>query len=204
MRAWSSAVSATTSVPSVRSSTSIPDAFNSSAANAGQRAWLSRPSATSASSPGSASQQAASMPAAAWLAPPPAAPRSNTSTSAPLAASRHAMPTPITPAPMMATLGIPECAEPELKKLLPSLALPRQVRGCDLSRDPAAPQSVPHDNGHFGAVPQVRCQVLTDGGGVGGGGGGALRCRRNREQTIAITRITVEPRNISHSRLPCE
>ena len=62
----------------VRSSTSIPDAFSSSAAKAGQRAWLSRPSATRASSPGSASQQAASMPAAAWLAPLPAAPRSKT------------------------------------------------------------------------------------------------------------------------------
>ena len=48
----------------------------------GQRAWLSRPSATSASSPGSASQQAANMPAAAWLAPIPALPRSNTDTGA--------------------------------------------------------------------------------------------------------------------------
>ena len=90
---------------------------------AGQRAWLSRPSATSASSPGSASQQAASMPAAAWLAPLPAAPRSNTSTVAPWAASRQAMPSPITPAPMMATLGdLPKRAEPDVKRLLPSLA----------------------------------------------------------------------------------
>ena len=122
MRAWSSAVSATTSVPSVRNSTSIPDAFSNSAANAGQRAWLSRPSATSASSPGSASQQAASIPAAAWLAPLPAALRSNTSTVAPLAASRHAMPRPITPAPMMATLGDrPERADGDVNWLLPSL-----------------------------------------------------------------------------------
>src|SRR5580692_5939173 len=44
------------------------------------------------------------MPAAAWLAPAPALPRSNTVTVAP-PASRQAMPSPTTPAPMMATCG---------------------------------------------------------------------------------------------------
>ena len=85
---------------------STPLARNSSSANAGQRAWLSRPSVTRASSPGSASQQAASMPAAAWLAPAPALPRSNTVTVAPCATSRQAIPRPTTPAPMMATRGL--------------------------------------------------------------------------------------------------
>ena len=124
MRAWSSAVSATTSVPfGAQFDVDARSACSSSAAKAGQRDWLSRPSATSASSPGSASQQAASIPAAAWLAPLPAAPRSNTSTVAPLAASRHAMPRPITPAPMMATLGDgPERADGDVNWLLPSLA----------------------------------------------------------------------------------
>ena len=41
---------------------------------------------------------------------------------APRAASRHAMPRPITPAPMMATLGdLPKRAGPDVKRLLPSL-----------------------------------------------------------------------------------
>src|SRR5581483_5153704 len=45
------------------------------------------------------------MPAAAWLAPEPAAPLSKTVTLAPRWASRQAMARPITPAPMMATVG---------------------------------------------------------------------------------------------------
>jgi hypothetical protein len=70
----------------------------------GQRAWLSRPSASNASSPGSASQHAASMPAAAWLEPMPALPRSISKTWA-RPASRQAMPSPTMPAPIIATRG---------------------------------------------------------------------------------------------------
>src|SRR5215475_633698 len=102
-RAASSAVGATTSVPSRRRSTAIPLAASSSAANCGHAAWARRPSMTRASSPGSASTFAASMPAAAWLAPAPATPLSNTVTVAPRCARRQAMPSPITPAPTMTT-----------------------------------------------------------------------------------------------------
>src|SRR6266704_1381106 len=106
MRAWSSAVSATTSVPSRRRSTSWPVSFSSSAAKSGHSAWLRRPSAISFSSPGSASAHAASMPAAAWLAPDPAAARSNKVTAAPRWASRQAIPSPMTPAPMISAVGV--------------------------------------------------------------------------------------------------
>src|SRR6266568_7010594 len=106
MRAWSSAVSATTSVPSRRRSTGWPVSFSSSAAKSGHSAWLRRPSAISFSSPGSASAHTASMPAAAWLAPDPAAARSNKVTAAPRWASRQPIPSPMTPAPMISAVGV--------------------------------------------------------------------------------------------------
>ena len=174
---------------------------SSSAAKAGQRAWLSRPSATSASSPGSASQQAASMPAAAWLAPLPAAPRSNTVDGR---APRRQPPGDAKPDHAGADDGdlgrFGDCvrAGPSRGGSL-RWHDPDRFDGCDLSRGPAAPQAVCLHNGHFGAVPQVRCQV----GGGGGGGGGAWRNAGTASRRCAITMMTAAPRNISGSRLPC-
>jgi hypothetical protein len=58
------------------------------------------------------------MPAAARLAPAPAAFLSNTSTRAPRAASRQAMLNPMTPPPMMATLGFPIRAKRSVNRRL--------------------------------------------------------------------------------------
>ena len=63
------------------------------------------------------------MPAAAWVAPAPAAPLSNTETATPRAASRQAMPSPTTPAPMMATVfGLTIGETLAVNRRLPSLA----------------------------------------------------------------------------------
>ena len=83
----------------------MPEAVRSSRAKSGHRLWLSSVSASSFSSPGSVSIAAASMPAAAQLAPRPALPRSYTVTGHPDCARRHAMPSPITPAPTMTVFG---------------------------------------------------------------------------------------------------
>jgi hypothetical protein len=61
-------------------------------------------------------------PAPAWLAPAPAAPLSNTATAASRAARRQAMPSPMTPAPMMATVGLLALTERRFgNRRLPSL-----------------------------------------------------------------------------------
>ncbi len=86
------------------------------------------------------------MPAAAWLAPAPAAPWSNTVTDAPRAASRQAMPRPITPAPMMATVSLLAIAVGGGSATGGSLRWndPDRFSGFDLSRVAAAPQAVSH------------------------------------------------------------
>src|ERR1051326_6687992 len=81
------------------------------------------------------------MPAAAWLAPAPAGPRSNTVTVA-RPASRQAMPSPITPAPMMATRGVlpigllAECEAWSVRRGSLRWYDPDRFDGFDLSRCP--------------------------------------------------------------------
>ena len=69
----------------------------------------------------------------------------------PRAASRQAMPSPITPAPMMATLGDVADTCRSVRQRGGSLRWhdPDRFDGCDLSRGSAAPQSVPFIIGHF-------------------------------------------------------
>ena len=129
------------------------------------------------------------------------------STVAPRAASRQAMPSPITPAPMMATLGALPDSVRNLTSRGGSLRWNDPDRFVGVISAAIARHPRPYALMMGVLVRFHKCLVRFRNAAVKSAeaaavAAAALRWRSNREQTMATTMMTAEPRNISGSRLP--